>query len=88
MVLPKNSVQLGPPVFCEIKFNQALAGSPLYNQYNFDDPWIFRVDVQADPPRQAQLRPAESFRAEIPDWDWLASVDPARYPPSDSKQKK
>lgn len=88
MVLPKNSIQLGPPVFCEIKFNQALAGSPLYNQYNFDDPWIFRVDVQADPPRQAQLRPAESFRAEIPDWDWLASVDPARYPPSDSKQKK
>jgi hypothetical protein len=44
------------------------------------DPWIFRVDVELDPGHPPRIRPANGGRAEIPDWEWLAAVDPSRYP--------
>lgn len=67
-------------IFVQVDFDHTLAGNPLYSHYNFDDPWIFRVDVQNDEGPQPFITPAGDKRGEIPDWDWVAMTNPSRYP--------
>lgn len=67
--------------FVKVDFNRNLAtvterdtGAKLYDQYNFDDPWIFRVDASKD---------GSIFnhsKGEIPDWAWLEQTYQDRYP--------
>lgn len=67
-------------VFIQVNFDHALAMNPLYSHYNFDDPWIFRIDVQSSEGPQPFITPAGERRAEIPDWEWVAMTNPSRYP--------
>lgn len=67
-------------IFVQVNFDQTLAANPLYSHYNFDDPWIFRVDVQSNEGTQPFITPAGDRRAEIPDWNWFAMTNPSRYP--------
>jgi hypothetical protein len=74
-----------PMVFAQIEFNKSLADHPLYYQYNFDDPWIIRVVAEITYPGQAPtILVAPPQQAQTPDWDWLQTVDPSRYPQSKS----
>lgn len=75
-----------PYAFVKVEFNQELAnvtgkdGAKLYDQYNFDDPWIFRVRANGmiDPVLIGFDREGEE-----PDWKWLVLSNPKRYPPRD-----
>jgi hypothetical protein len=67
-------------IFAQINFNETLAEVPIYSHYNFSDPWIFRVDVEKNDGTQPFIVPARGTRSEIPDWAWLATVNPAQYP--------
>jgi hypothetical protein len=75
-------------VFAQIDFNEELASLPIYSHYNFNDPWIFRVDVERNPGTQPFIVPARDSRCEIPEWDWLATVDPNRYPKPREKRSR
>lgn len=72
-------------VFVQIDFNEELAAVPIYSHYNFSDPWIFRVDIESNQGTQPFIVPARGSRCEIPEWDWLATVDPSRYPKARAK---
>lgn len=87
-VLPMVEGIPAEPFFVQIEFNQALAENNLYSQYNFSDPWIFRMDAEARGNYDPLIRPAQQRRAEIPDWVWLGQVDPAKYPATDIKKKR
>ena len=67
-------------IFAQIDFNESLAEVSIYSHYNFSDPWIFRIDVEANDSTQPFIVPARGVRSEIPDWAWLATVNPAQYP--------
>jgi hypothetical protein len=78
--LPALNGKTGRPVFVQIDFDDGLKAHRLYGQYNFQDPWIFGVDVKRDGKLQPLITPADGIIAEVPDWLWLAAVDPERYP--------
>jgi hypothetical protein len=77
-----SAITKGSVVFARVEFNQELAKvesaaskAKLYDQFNFDDPWLFRVrysettgEIRCDP------------KGEVPDWDWLWNSDKTRYP--------
>jgi len=72
-------------VFAQLDFDHSLAGNPMYSHYNFNDPWIFRVDVTSNGDAQPFIAPSTGGRAEVPDWGWLAKVNPNRYPTPTTK---
>ncbi len=72
---------LAAPIFAQIDFNHALATNPLYSQYNFDDPWIFRIEVLKKDGRY-EIKACVDEKAEVPDWDWLSLTFPGRYSPA------
>jgi hypothetical protein len=70
-----------PIIFAQIDFNNSLSDHPLYHQYNFDDPWIIKVDATILSPGMApNIMVAAPLVAQTPDWEWLSRVDPSRYP--------
>lgn len=85
------ALQNSKPAFVKVEFNSALAEVPakdkvkLYDQFNFDDPWIYRVcpetlgdgvEVSFDPD------------GEFPDWKWLPQAYGDRYPDPESITSK
>ncbi len=72
-----------PIIFAQINFNNSLVDHPLYHQYNFDDPWIIRVEATIlAPGAGTNILVAAPQLAQTPDWDWLSRVDSDRYPKS------
>lgn len=77
--------------FVEVTFNDELAqvtdpvsGAKLYDQFNFKDPWIFRVAVEYGGGIQmVKFHP----KGGVPDWDWLRNTNKARYPDSSAITK-
>ncbi len=64
----------GAPVFAKISFNRNLATRALYAHYNFDDPWIFPVDVG----KGSIERPAGAA-GEVPKFRWFSDNMPNEF---------
>ncbi|WP_177187885.1 metallophosphoesterase [Formivibrio citricus] len=78
------ALQASKPAFVKVEFNHGLAkvtakdGANLYNQFNFDDPWIYRVrPITLEETVEVSFDP----NGEFPDWKWLwgAYRDSGRY---------
>lgn len=87
--------------FVKVNFNQKLASisnsearAKLYDQFDFDDPWIFKISAWSPPISRSQE--SEGTRLVIsynkagvdhPDWSWLGDKFSNRYPDSDGMRQ-
>jgi hypothetical protein len=88
-----------PVVFLAVTFNSKLGKTTGYTQYNFNSPWLFRVDVkQRQEPEWVSHGIEESYvmvdrpgyviarhgkHGEIPDFAWYNSTFDYQYPRAD-----
>lgn len=89
-----SALQETDAAFVKVDFNRKLASinnsdarAKLYDQFDFDDPWIFRVSAWSPPISRSQESEGTSLvisydkaGVDHPDWGWLGECFSYRYP--------